>query len=141
MQKALAFDEGLDQRVIEILLGRSFDDARVVAWLRALLDQSIDFVVAQLPIAISGTYKGALVGSFRRHVARFVARGKFGNRGDEDGCLFERLDVYAWSNGGGKLVGAHFGQGILRALRIESGRRLEALFFGKAQNDGTARAV
>ena len=74
-------------------------------------------------------------------MARFVARGKLGNRSDEYGRFLKRLDAYDRSDRGGKLRVACFGQGILRALGVKSGRGLESLLLGKAQHDDASRAV
>ena len=62
----------------------------------------------------------------RGHVAGFVARGKLGNRSDEDGRSLERFDIHIRSDGGCKLGGTRFGQSVLRALGVESRGGLEA---------------
>ncbi|MDU1907130.1 MAG: hypothetical protein E6760_01575 [Eggerthella sp.] len=131
MQEALAFHEGFDQRVIEVVFGCPFDDTGIVARLRMFLDQAVDFIVAQFPIAVSGSDERTFVGSPRGHVAGFVARGKLGNRSDEDGRSLERFDIHIRSDGGCKLGGTRFGQSVLRALGVESRGGLEAFFFGK----------
>ena len=46
MQESLAFHERVDQRLVEVVLGCPFDDARIMTRLRVLLDQAVDFVMA-----------------------------------------------------------------------------------------------